>query len=127
MNDSGHVGMDQANQLEVPDAWERHVIALACCRGARGDARGAIEAGSIGCGAVSLASRKHIEHLPMERRPHLAGFQKGHGVELISGKGPADCVACMNPKLVWQKRLSLASHITALGSPSSVPLCHLPP
>src|SRR5947209_9241914 len=104
MNYSVHVRVNQANEFEIARRRKLHRIGghVSCWRrvlvqqqDSRGDACGAIEAGSVG--RNSRASNRDAKGRPKSRRAYLTGLQERHRMPLMRGKGPTDGVARMYP------------------------------
>src|SRR4030081_3658700 len=112
MDYRGHVGMDQAYELEVADGRENHSVGLSVRRRAAVHARGAVERGAI------RGSSWTPHH---ERKTNLPGSQKAYGVNLVGDKVPGNAVASENPHLIGQKGQGLPSLVKALGAYRSLP------
>src|SRR5258708_13613828 len=108
-----HVGVEQANQLEVAchrkDDGKLLTFEQQCSR----DAAGAVE----GRGTRGESRTAHGKGWP-----YLIAGQEGNSVRLVGFHRPCDGIACVNPNLIWQESQALPSQIVTLGSGRGVPL-----
>src|SRR5690348_8044486 len=92
MDCSRHSHMYQTDQLEIAGRWKVYRVTLTGCRGCGGHARCVVEAGSIGCTALTLTSDESTGR-GKKRRPYLARCQKADRMDFVSAEGPPYAVA----------------------------------
>src|SRR5215469_2254951 len=129
MHRAGHPRMYEAHELVVARRREAYRIGLPDRQWSRGDARGPIEARSIGCSARTPHKGARIA-VREKRWAYLADLQKSHRMYLISSSGPVDAIANVNPKLIREKGQSLFAFVSTLRAHCRSPrigltrLCH---
>src|SRR5580704_9698657 len=107
-----HVGVHQANQLEVPCHREDNCEFVAVEEKRARGACGSIET----CGVARESGATHGK-----RRSRLAVSQERDRVRLVGRHRPGDRLACVNPYLVWQKSKALPSEVGTLRSDGGIP------
>src|SRR5437764_15002407 len=105
--DSGcHVGVSQANQLEVASYGKNHRVGLpiCTCQDPAVHTRGAVIDREIGRSTVGWPTSGAS---CQAARAHLQRRQESDGVDLVGNKGPSDVIARVNPYLIGQEGKSL--------------------
>ena len=101
--DSGcHVGVSQANQLEVASYGKNHRVGLpiCTCQDPAVHTRGAVIDREIGRSTVGWPTSGAS---CQAARAHLQRRQESDGVDLVGNKCPADAIAGVDPDLVAKK------------------------
>ena len=114
VDDTGHVFVEQAHELEVACRREVHRERLSTGHRRRGHARRPIE-GRRARGETRTSDR--------EGRTHLSIHEERDGVDFSGHEPPGDAVADVNPDFVREKRERLTPQVAALRTDRRAPGC----